>query len=226
MSMGKKRRMASRIREWMMEYAYLVTLGAVIAVIAGGAVYTSHMQAQRDVQAAAGAPETQTSAGPEATASAEITPLPTIAPPQVRYQALAAGVGTVWPASGRIVRAYDAERPVLWEALSCVQVHAGIDIAAQAGESIRCAMDGVVSRTALDPLWGWRVHVAHTDGSEAVYAGLESCDVAAEQVVTRGQQLGVLLERIPCEAEMEPHLHMELRRSGALCDPALILPER
>lgn len=223
MKRGKKA--AQRLREWMMEYAYLVTLGAVIAVIAGGAIYTSHTQAQRNVQAAASAPETRASAVPEVTAGAEITPLPTIAPLQVHYQALETGVGTVWPASGRIVRGYDAKQPVFWEALSCVQVHMGIDIAAQAGESIRCAMDGVVSRIVLDPLWGWRVYIVHTDGSEAVYAGLESCDVAAQQVVTRGQQLGMLLERIPCEAEMEPHLHMELRRNGALCDPALILPE-
>ena len=44
-------------REWLMDYAYLVTLGAMIAVIAGTALYTDHLRSQQNVQAAAPAPE-------------------------------------------------------------------------------------------------------------------------------------------------------------------------
>lgn len=43
----------------MLDYAYLVTLGAVIAIIAGSALYTRQLRAQQEagVQAAAPAPE-------------------------------------------------------------------------------------------------------------------------------------------------------------------------
>ena len=43
-------------REWLLDYAYLVTLGAMIAVIAGTALYTDHLRSQQNVQAAAPAP--------------------------------------------------------------------------------------------------------------------------------------------------------------------------
>lgn len=223
---SKERSLWRRLRGWMMEYADLVTLGAVIAVIVAGAMYTGQVRKESELQAAAGAPEIQASASPAALPDAEITPLPTIAPLQVHYEALSTPAGTVWPVGGQVVRGYDAQKPVLWEALSCIQVHAGLDIVGEEGESVRCAMDGVVSKVVRDELWGWRVCVVHMDGSETVYAGLESCDVAAGQAVTRGQQLGILLGAIPCEAELGAHLHMELRENGALYDPEEALPER
>lgn len=37
-------------REWLLDYAYLVTLGAMIAVIAGTALYTDHLRSQQNVQ--------------------------------------------------------------------------------------------------------------------------------------------------------------------------------
>ena len=40
------RTMAARVKEMMMEYAYLITLGAVIAVVAATALYTSRMRAE------------------------------------------------------------------------------------------------------------------------------------------------------------------------------------
>ena len=207
-----------RAKAWMMDYAYLVTLGAVIAVIAASAMYTQRLHArERSVQAAAGAPETE--ATPALTP--RVTPLPTLAPLAVQTPARVA----VWPLGGGIVRGHDAQEPVYWVALGCYQPHAGLDIAGEAGESVCCAADGVVSRTALDELWGWRVTVAQTDGSETVYAGLEVCTVEAGQSVTRGQALGTLLAQIPCEAELGSHLHLERWRDGAAQDPEAALPE-
>ena len=51
-------------REWLLDYAYLVTLGAMIAVIAGTALYTDHLRSQQNVQAAAPAPEVSSSPTP------------------------------------------------------------------------------------------------------------------------------------------------------------------
>lgn len=216
---ARVRRGAQRVQAWMVEYAYLVTLGAVIAVIAASAMYTQRLHArEQSVQAAAGAPETKATPTP----TPRVTPLPTLAPLAVQTPVRA----TVWPLSGGIVRGHNAQEAVYWAALGCYQPHAGLDIAGEAGESVCCAADGVVSRTALDELWGWRVTVAQTDGSEAVYAGLEVCAVAAGQSVTRGQALGTLLAQIPCEAELGSHLHLERWRDGTAQDPEAVLPER
>ena len=125
---------------------------------------------------------------------------------------------------GSILRAFDLSEPVLWEALSCLRVHAGLDIAGEAGEDVLLVMDGTVSQTARDELWGWRVSVDQTDGQSAVYAGLSFLTVAEGQHVTRGQALGQLMDAIPCEAELGAHLHMELTGEGEMRDPVSILP--
>lgn len=63
-------------REWLMDYAYLVTLGAMIAVIAGTALYTDHLRSHQNVQAAAPAPEISSSPTPQISP----IPVPTLAP--------------------------------------------------------------------------------------------------------------------------------------------------
>ena len=211
----------ARVKEWMMEYAYLVTLGAVIAVVAACAIYTGELQekthaAQAGIQAAAGAPETEEAPSPIPEST---TPLPTIAPFQIHYAPIMRQGNVVRPVSGEVIRGWDNTLPVLWESLSCVQVHMGLDLAGEAGESVVCAADGTVERVAWDDLWGVRVEVMQTDGRLAVYAGLESAAVVPGQNVTRSQMLGVLMASVPCERELGPHLHMELSRDGVSQDP-------
>lgn len=220
------------IREWVLGNAHWVTLGAVLAVIAASAMYT-HQVEQRagEVQAAAPAAELSASPGvyaatPLPTIASAASPLPTMAPLTLNLQAVQPGGGTVWPVSGEVLRGFDGDAPVLWEALSCVRVHTALDIGGEAGETVRCAMDGTVARVVRDELWGWRVEVEQTDGRRAGYCGLSVCDVAEGQNVTRGQALGALLERIPCEAELGAHLHLELTREGAKEDPLEMLPEK
>lgn len=226
MNMGKRIRCA---KAWLVEHAYLVTLSAVIAVIAASAIYTREFRAvqEENVAAAADAPETVNTAQDEvAEVTPAITPLPTIAPLQVHYARLNPSAGTVWPVEGEIIRAYEAQNLVYWEALDSYSVHLGVDIAGEAGQAVRCAADGVVASVVRDELWGWRLTVDQTDGRQAIYAGIETADVLQGQAVTRGQTLGMLLGKIPCEAEMGAHLHMELYRDGKPQDPEGILPER
>lgn len=209
-----------RAREALMEHAYLVTLGAVVAIIAATAMYTSRLRAREEagVQAAAQAEELRETATP----SPELTPLPTIALLVAHTSAVMLGGGTVWPVSGAIVRGHDPQTPVLWEALSCWQAHAGVDISGEAGEDVLAVMDGVVSAVTMDALWGWSVQVEQTDGSLATYAGLACAEVTQGQSVSRGRVLGMLGE-IPCEAELGAHLHYALTLNGAPQDPLPLL---
>lgn len=220
---GRTGKRLQQIKDALLDRAYLITLGAVIAVIAGSAMYTGHIREESgmQVQAAARAPETVHT--PETTQTPAVTPLPTIAPLAVQPVQLRLGGGTVWPLSGGVIRGYSGDAPVYWEALSCVQVHRGVDIAGQAQEDVLCLMDGVVERVTMDEVWGCRVYVAQTDGSEAVYAGLAHCLAREGQAVTRGQTIGALLGSVPCEAELGPHLHLEIADAGQKVDPAALL---
>ena len=121
-------------REWLLDYAYLVTLGAMIAVIAGTALYTDHLRSQQNVQAAAPAPEVSSSPTPQISP----IPVPTLAP--IRMPSAA---GSVRPVSGRQVRGFSSQ-PVFWQGLDCWQSHSAVDLAAEAGETAVCMRDGVV----------------------------------------------------------------------------------
>jgi len=212
----------ARIKRGLVDHAYLVTLGAVIAVIAGAAVYTGHLKEEQAaaMQAAAHAPETQE----RAAATPRVTPLPSIVPLTLTKVSFSPRITVVHPVDGEIVRAFTQEA-VHWETLCAWQPHTAIDIAGEADGAVFSAMDGTVAETAMDALWGWRVRIAHTDGSECVYAGLSCALVDAGDNVVRGQEIGRLLESVPCEAELPPHLHFERWKNGIAQDPEGILPE-
>ena len=214
---------ARRAKEFMLDYAYLMTLGAALTVVAASALYTWQLRQEGQIQAAADAPEVRETASPTLEPLPTAVPLATMAPMGIA-STVRLGGSTVRPVSGGALRESDWATPVYWEALSCFQPHAGLDLAGAAGEEVRLVMDGTVTQAVRDEMWGWRVAVAQTDGQTAVYAGLAESLVQAGEHVTRGEAIGTLLERIPCEAEMGAHLHLELSREGKAQDPKDILP--
>ncbi|MBR2942298.1 MAG: M23 family metallopeptidase, partial [Clostridia bacterium] len=208
---------------WMMENAYWITIGCVLAIVAGCALYTEGLQDAKGVQAAADAPEIRESIPP--TSAPVLTPLPTIAPLSVRPAALVQR-GGAWPVQGKVIRACDPQQSVHWETLGLWQTHNGLDIEAKTGEYVLACMDGTIIGAAWDVLWGWRILIEHDDGCQMRYAGLESCAVRSGEQVRRGQMIGTVLERIPCEGEIETHLHLEMMKDGKYQDPEAILAER
>lgn len=218
--MGRK-----NIRAWMIDNAYLVTIGCVLMMVAGCALYTQALREAQaaGVQAAANAPEIRETAAPSA--SPDVTPLPTIAPLTIR-PAMLTQSGGAWPVEGEILRSYDAQNSAYWETLNIWRPHTGLDIEGEAGESVKACMDGTITSVTWDALWGWKVTIAHDGGRETSYAGLENAIVMPGVHVTRGQILGTLMESIPCEDEMPTHLHLEMRRDGRTQDPEATLEER
>ena len=219
--MGKK---SGRMRAWMIENAYLVTMGCVLAMVVGCALYTRALREEQaaGIQAAADAPEIRETAAPSA--SPIVTPLPTIAPPTIRPAMLAQS--SIWPLDGEILRPYDVQNGIYWESLGAWKTHMALDIAGKPGDAVKACMDGTVSSVSRDPLWGWKITLTHEGNRETRYAGLESAVVQAGARVTRGQAIGTLLEIIPCEAELATHLHLEMLRDGKTQDPEATLPEK
>ena len=133
-----------------MDYAYLVTLGAMIAVIAATALYTDQLHRKENVQAAAPAPEVESTPAPPPQTTPTSTPLPTLAPLRA-----SSTLNAVRPVSGEVIRGF-SDQPVFWEALACWQAHPALDIEAAPGENVLCLRDGVVTACSRDALWGWR----------------------------------------------------------------------
>lgn len=219
--MGKR---SGWMRTWMIENAYLVTMGCVLAMVVGCAIYTQSLREEQaaGVQAAANAPEVRETSVPSAVPT--VTPLPTLAPLTIRPAMLLQS--STWPLEGDVLRPYDAQNSVYWEYLGVWQTHAALDIAGNPGDAVKACMEGTVTSVSRDPLWGWKITLTHDSNCETRYAGLESAVVQPGTRVTRGQTIGTLLESIPCEAELETHLHLEMLRDGKKQDPEAALPEK
>lgn len=215
-------RLWARARAFTEDYAYLMTLGAALTVVAASALYTARVRETAQIGAAAGAPETEWTASPAPSASPTAVPLATLAP--MRPAATSSYASAARPVGGKALRGFDAETPVLWEALGAYKAHPALDIAGEPGEDVLCVWDGTVAEAVRDELWDWRVTVEQTDGRAAVYAGLGGCLVQPGQNVTRAQRLGTLSDAPPCEAEWGAHLHLALLEGGEARDPETILP--
>ena len=101
--------------------------------------------------------------------------------------------------------------------------HAGIDIAAEAGDPVFSIADGIVTRAGWDDERGNMVVVEHADGWSSTYAQLEEMAVEPGQRVTQGQIVG----RAGSTGESSgPHLHFELHYHGQAVNPLDHLPSQ
>ncbi|MGH3659261.1 MAG: M23 family metallopeptidase, partial [Micromonosporaceae bacterium] len=105
------------------------------------------------------------------------------------------------------------------------QLHAGMDIAAAGGQTIRAADDGRVFRAGWNGGYGNYTCIYHGlyrgQGLATCYAHQSVIGVADGQYVRRGQYIG----RVGTTgASTGNHLHFEVRRDGAPVDPVRWLP--
>jgi hypothetical protein len=112
-----------------------------------------------------------------------------------------------WPLNARLSGKYGPRG---------VRFHAGIDLAAAAGETVRTAAPGRVVWVGVRTGWGLCVIVAHGGGVRTLYAHLSST------AVSLGRRVGTaaILGRVGATGEASgPHLHFEVRLRGAAIDP-------
>ena len=98
--------------------------------------------------------------------------------------------------------------------------HRGIDLACAEGTPVRAVQAGVVAAAARSTGYGNYLHLLHRDGSETWYAHLQYLYVRPGEVVRAGQTLGTAGQTGRATGA---HLHLELHRQGAACDPAPLL---
>jgi len=94
--------------------------------------------------------------------------------------------------------------------------HAGIDISAGFGTSVRAAADGSVYTASMMNGYGREVVIDHGHGVKTVYGHLSGFSVVAGQQVKRGQVIGYvgLSGR-----STGPHLHYEVRVGNTPVNP-------
>jgi murein DD-endopeptidase MepM/ murein hydrolase activator NlpD len=120
--------------------------------------------------------------------------------------------GLMWPTSGPITSSYGWRvHPIF----GTRRLHAGIDIGAPSGQSVRAAAGGVVSFSGWMGGYGNIVLVDHGRVTTA-YAHLSSRSVGVGQSVSRGRTIG----RVGSTGNSTgPHLHFETRVNGSPVNP-------
>ncbi|MFW6135714.1 MAG: peptidoglycan DD-metalloendopeptidase family protein [Chloroflexota bacterium] len=101
--------------------------------------------------------------------------------------------------------------------------HAGIDIAAEAGDPVFSIADGLVTEAGWDDERGNMAVVEHSDGWSSTYAQLDEIVVEVRQTVSQGEMVG----RAGSTGESSgPHLHFELWYDGKAVNPLDHLPSQ
>ncbi|WP_428560127.1 MAG: peptidoglycan DD-metalloendopeptidase family protein [Solidesulfovibrio sp. DCME] len=131
--------------------------------------------------------------------------------------ALQAGLPLAAPVSGDITSDYGwRDDPIngkkAW--------HAGMDIAAPAGDPVAACWDGTVTYAGTKGGYGNVVEVTHAGGWKSVYGHLRTASVKAGDVVAAGEKIA---EVGSTGRSTGPHLHFELRRDGETVDPKTLL---
>ena len=129
----------------------------------------------------------------------------------------------IWPIEGgESLNAYSAGAPVYSKTMKDWRIHTGLDVAAENESPVLACANGQVKETYTDSMLGNVILVEHGDYL-FYYCGVgENFLVNPGDVVTTGQQLGVVTA-VPYEAAEEPHLHLEVRRDGVALDPQAVL---
>ena len=164
--------------------------------------------------------EIPTSAPVAETASAAAMPEIPVEIPGTTPVTPAAPRLVVEPLQGQTVAAFSVDKLLYDETMGDWRTHAGIDIAAQAGNHVRAASTGTVLAVRQDPLMGTTVVIDHGSGYHATYANLQARPtVEAGDSVTAGQVIGAVGTTAAAEAALGPHLHFSVEKDGDTVDP-------
>jgi murein DD-endopeptidase MepM/ murein hydrolase activator NlpD len=98
--------------------------------------------------------------------------------------------------------------------------HSAIDLAAPQGTPVKAAMDGRVSRAAVNSVYGIYIILTHSGGYQSLYAHLSAASVKQGAVVTQGSKIG---EVGSTGYSTGPHLHFGVFKNNKAINPLEVL---
>lgn len=124
-----------------------------------------------------------------------------------------------------VLKSYASDMLVYSGTLKHWCTHTGLDLAAEEGSDVFCALDGTVKSVENDELMGNRITVEHENGYITVYASLKNVgdSISKGSKVLRGQSIGTVGTSASEEAEDGAHLHFEVFLNGNSVDPQTYL---
>ncbi len=122
------------------------------------------------------------------------------------------------PVGGKVLSEF-SDKQVFYEDIEEWRTHNGVDLEAEVGDSVACAMDGKVSKVFMGSL-GYSVQIDHDGGVSTVYSNLdEHPTVSLGDSVKQGDVIGHIGVSALADMTDAPHLHFEVMEKGAYKNP-------
>lgn len=123
------------------------------------------------------------------------------------------------PLVGKIINKFSNYELVKNQTLSDWRTHNGIDIAASQGTPVKSIADGEVIKIYSTSLMGTCIDIEHPGNINSIYCGLnKNVNVKEGDKIEAGSVIGSVGKAVG-EAELAPHLHLELKKDGVKIDP-------
>lgn len=128
------------------------------------------------------------------------------------------------PLGTDIGKDYSRGVPVYSSVMGDWRTHDGVDFNGAYGDGVKAVADGIVREIKEDPLMGGTVVVDHGGGVVATYCGVVvDSELKRGFIVSESEKIGEI-GFIPAESDSEfPHIHLEIRVDGELCDPLEVM---
>ena len=128
------------------------------------------------------------------------------------------------PVSGETIKDYAMDCLSYNETTRDWRVHNGIDIAAEAGTTVKAAAAGTVYTVFKDDTMGHTVVIRHAGGYTTQYASLaEDISVKAGDTVQMGDAIGTVANTALLETAQGDHLHFSVTLNDKPIDPVAFL---
>ena len=199
-------------------YIALVLCAAAIGV-SGYLYYSNRSDKAADVPAAVTQQELQEAGVPSPT-----IPKATTEPTEPAATLPKEPMKTAAPVEGEAVAEYAMDCLSYNETTRDWRVHAGLDLAAEAGTEVKAAADGEVYTVYDDPEMGMTVVIRHEGGYTTHYSSLaDEVAVKAGDKVTLGQTIGTVGNTALMESALPDHVCFRVTLDGEIIDPAEFL---
>ncbi len=161
----------------------------------------------------------------EDTAKASSVPKAEPAVPTVSVPEKKADTVFTMAVNGTITEPFSGEELVKNETMGDWRIHAGVDIAAEEGTSVRVIADGTVEKVDTDSMMGNTITVKHTDGLVSIYANLaDGITLKSGDPLKSGDVIAKIGKTALAECMQDSHLHLEVTKNGKAIDPLSLYP--
>lgn len=133
------------------------------------------------------------------------------------------GGALVWPVEGKVILPYSMDTTVYFKTLRSYRCNPGILIAADEGENVLAAYEGVVESVREDKEHGTTVTVIMGNGFKAIYGQLMNVTVAEGDTITTAQNIGEVAPPSSYFTEEGTHVFFELMKNGVPINPMILM---